>query len=78
MKRMLGLVKRTMALILPTTTEEIEKFASAIGATWYKDPETGKRVTTSTAHLKRGFCCGCDCKHCPYPAPGSRKADDAV
>lgn len=23
-------------------------------------------VFTKTYHLKRGYCCGSDCKHCPY------------
>ena len=26
----------------------------------------GKYVFTETYHLKRGSCCGNDCKHCPY------------
>lgn len=26
----------------------------------------GKKVFTETYHLRRGFCCGSGCKHCPY------------
>ena len=28
--------------------------------------ENGKRVFTKTYHLKRGYCCGSGCRHCPY------------
>ena len=24
-------------------------------------------VLTATFHLRRGFCCGSGCRHCPYP-----------
>ena len=27
----------------------------------------GLLVFTAKYHLKRGFCCGSGCKHCPYP-----------
>jgi hypothetical protein len=26
----------------------------------------GLLVFTEQYHLKRGFCCGCKCMHCPY------------
>jgi hypothetical protein len=26
----------------------------------------GRLVFTESYHLKRGFCCGSGCKHCPY------------
>ncbi|WP_161599217.1 DUF5522 domain-containing protein [Algoriphagus machipongonensis] len=29
--------------------------------------EDGLMVFTATYHLKRGYCCGNGCKHCPYP-----------
>ncbi|XP_078500117.1 uncharacterized protein C1orf53 homolog [Lissotriton helveticus] len=32
----------------------------------YVDPETGYFVFTKFAHLQRGKCCGCGCRHCPY------------
>jgi hypothetical protein len=30
-------------------------------------------VFTAVYHLKRGYCCGSDCRHCPY-----RGADDVA
>ena len=32
----------------------------------YIDPETGFTVFTELTHLKRGTCCGNQCRHCPY------------
>jgi hypothetical protein len=35
----------------------------------YKDyyiDENGRRVFTAHFHLKRGYCCGNGCRHCPY------------
>ncbi|MDA0685378.1 MAG: DUF5522 domain-containing protein [Bacteroidetes bacterium] len=28
--------------------------------------ENGYLVFTEAYHLKRGFCCGSGCRHCPY------------
>ena len=28
--------------------------------------EAGLMVLTAAFHLKKGFCCGNGCKHCPY------------
>jgi hypothetical protein len=28
--------------------------------------ESGKYVFTDVFHLKRGYCCGNMCRHCPY------------
>ena len=28
--------------------------------------EAGLLVFTEAYHSKRGYCCGCACKHCPY------------
>ena len=28
--------------------------------------ENGLLVFTESFHLKRGFCCGSGCRHCPY------------
>ena len=28
--------------------------------------ENGKMVMTEEYHKKRGYCCGNNCKHCPY------------
>ena len=32
----------------------------------YFDPETGFAVLTAEFLLKRGYCCGSGCRHCPY------------
>ncbi len=32
----------------------------------YYIDEFGRFVFTETYHLKRGFCCENNCKHCPY------------
>jgi len=37
-----------------------------VADTFYFDPELGLWVTTREAHLKRGYCCGNGCRHCPY------------
>lgn len=34
---------------------------------WYF--ENGLLVYTATYHLKRGYCCGSGCRHCPYEPP---------
>jgi hypothetical protein len=31
---------------------------------WYL--ENGLLVYTAAYHLKRGYCCGSGCRHCPY------------
>ena len=28
--------------------------------------ENGKYVFTESYHLKRGYCCGSGCRHCPF------------
>jgi hypothetical protein len=28
--------------------------------------ENGKKVMTEQYHLKRGYCCGSGCRHCPF------------
>lgn len=33
---------------------------------YYIDPETGYIVFTASYHVKRGFCCGSGCRHCPF------------
>jgi hypothetical protein len=34
---------------------------------WYF--ENGLLVYTAAFHLKRGYCCGSGCRHCPYEPP---------
>lgn len=36
------------------------------GRQTYVDPETGYTVFTSDALMKRGYCCGSMCRHCPF------------
>ena len=36
------------------------------GALTYTDPQTGYQVFTALALERRGDCCGCGCRHCPY------------
>lgn len=33
--------------------------------------ESGIMVFTAQYHLKRGYCCGNGCRHCPYRKTGS-------
>ncbi|MGC2463310.1 MAG: DUF5522 domain-containing protein [Steroidobacteraceae bacterium] len=28
--------------------------------------EGGRMVCTAANHLRRGYCCGSQCRHCPY------------
>lgn len=35
--------------------------------------ENGRWVFTPAYHLKRGFCCGSGCRHCPYREKTDRK-----
>ena len=32
-------------------------------------------VFTAAYHLKRGFCCGSGCRHCPYGGKNARGSD---
>lgn len=40
--------------------------ACALGELSYVDPDTGYRVFTQLGLERRGTCCGCGCRHCPY------------
>ena len=48
--------------------------ACAEGLESYRDPATGYRVFTALSLQKRGSCCGCGCRHCPY---GHVEVDEA-
>ncbi len=41
--------------------------AVAAGQPGYLDPGTGLFVLTAVALAERGSCCGCGCRHCPFP-----------
>ena len=40
---------------------------NVLGRDFYFDKE-GLMVFTAEYHLRRGYCCGSGCRHCPYPA----------
>ena len=46
--------------------EDLHRQACLQGSSTYIDPDTGFTVFTELAHLKRGRCCGSQCRHCPY------------
>lgn len=46
--------------------EALHTAACDAGALSYIDPTTGFTCFTRLAHLKRGVCCGSQCRHCPY------------
>jgi len=35
-------------------------------------------VFTAAYHLKRGYCCGSGCRHCPYREDGEAEAAEPV
>jgi hypothetical protein len=39
--------------------------------------EGGYMVFTAAYHLKRGYCCGSGCRHCPYGFAAADPAPDA-
>ncbi|HEY6727966.1 MAG TPA: DUF5522 domain-containing protein [Polyangiaceae bacterium] len=45
---------------------ELHEQACALGQLSYLDPATGYRVFTRLGLERRGSCCGCGCRHCPY------------
>ena len=49
-----------------TDIEELHHQAILDKQSTYIDPATGFTVFTELAHLKRGKCCGNQCRHCPY------------
>jgi cob(I)alamin adenosyltransferase len=69
-----------------TDIEEIHEEAILNGFSSYEDPNTGFTVFTELFHLKRGTCCGNQCRHCPYgwesvpnnSRPGKVKSGDAA
>ena len=44
--------------------------ACAAGSETYVDSVTGLTVFTRIAHERRGKCCGCGCRHCPFKPQG--------
>ncbi|MEY4616683.1 MAG: hypothetical protein RJB66_1643 [Pseudomonadota bacterium] len=50
--------------------DQLHGEAIEAGSSYYLDPQSGLRVSTAVALLKRGYCCDCKCRHCPYGHPG--------
>ncbi|MAO84424.1 MAG: hypothetical protein CMH50_11165 [Myxococcales bacterium] len=46
--------------------EKLHLKACSQGDLTYSDPRTGYPVFTALALERRGDCCGCGCRHCPY------------
>jgi len=46
--------------------ETLHTAACASKAATYIDPATGYTVFTARTHSERGYCCGSQCRHCPY------------
>jgi cob(I)alamin adenosyltransferase len=54
------------AAVAALDIEDLHRQAVQRGDTTYVDPSTDFMVFTELAHLKRGVCCGRQCRHCPY------------
>lgn len=40
--------------------------------------EEGFIVFTEAYHLKRGYCCQSNCRHCPYKNKNQKKTDEVI
>lgn len=43
------------------------RLACEQGEDTYEDPVSGYQVMSEFYLLRRGYCCGSGCRHCPYP-----------
>lgn len=57
-------------------TEEIPTFSDRMTMEYYEN-DLGFLVFTEKFHLKRSFCCGNRCRHCPYD-PKAKKGNQVV
>ncbi|MFC3415754.1 DUF5522 domain-containing protein [Algoriphagus hitonicola] len=48
-------------------TEKKKGDLPELGPGDYYFTKEGLMVFTEQYHLKRGYCCGSGCRHCPYP-----------
>lgn len=48
------------------SAKDLHDQAEAEGNNFYVDPDTGYQVMTEHYLRERGWCCGSDCRHCPY------------
>lgn len=58
--------------------QRIHRAACRRGDTGYVDPESGLMVLTARYLLRRGYCCGTGCRHCPYPPDEQARAGRPV
>lgn len=49
---------------MPTQPPDNDDKTAPAEPDWYV--ENGLLVSTAAHHLKRGYCCGSGCRHCPY------------
>ena len=49
-----------------STSQAAHKAALDARKEGYMDPESGLFVMTEINHLRRGYCCGKACRHCPF------------
>ena len=66
MKRSLLRSRMSVVESCSSAIEECHRAATHNGLKTYADPATGYSVFTEKALLDNGFCCGNDCRHCPY------------
>lgn len=60
---------------IPPEAAAAHAAAVAAGSATYVDPDTGYTVFTAEEHLRRGYCCENDCRHCPYGGVGPTDPD---
>ena len=63
---------------IPAAAQRAHDKAVAQGRAAYADPDTGYQVLTDAFLRDRGVCCGCTCRHCPYPAEAQARAGRRV
>jgi cob(I)alamin adenosyltransferase len=69
--------KSAVAAVAVADIEDIHRRAILDKQSTYIDPHTDFTVFTELAHLKRGKCCGNQCRHCPYGWSNVRGVNDA-
>ena len=62
---MLILYKVLIINLLNITMKEFNQYRNLDPDDYYKSKE-GYLIFTEKYHLKRGFCCNNNCKHCPF------------
>lgn len=57
--------------------KNIEKKPPKLLPSYYYYNEQGLFVFTEQYHIDRGYCCGNNCKHCPYE-PRAQKGNTTI